>query len=76
MVTTNARVQEERLPYSFYVNDEEIADSLQHSLQSSSSTEDVLRIVYQPQVSLLALSAEGKKQTTQHNTTQNKRALW
>jgi ribosome assembly protein 4 len=40
---------EERLPYSFFVEEEELVESIKQAIQARSSAEDVVRIVYQPQ---------------------------
>lgn len=43
-------LQEEHTPYLFFVNDKEITEQLDHSLDSKLlNTEDILDIVYQQQ---------------------------
>uniref|UniRef100_A0A6B2L345 NLE domain-containing protein n=1 Tax=Arcella intermedia TaxID=1963864 RepID=A0A6B2L345_9EUKA len=39
---------EETMPYSFFVNDKEIVSSLASTLDNTTSTEDITKIVYQP----------------------------
>lgn len=42
--------QEEKAPYSFYLNDEEIVESLRRSVETQKAdTEQVLPIVFRPQ---------------------------
>ncbi|PVV05049.1 hypothetical protein BB560_000424 [Smittium megazygosporum] len=51
LVINNLLENDENLPYSFYVDGEELLDSIKTTIQASSerSTEDKINIVYQPQ---------------------------
>jgi ribosome assembly protein 4 len=43
--------EEEELPYSFFLNDTEIAESVGQSIDDQNlSVEEIIKIVYQPQV--------------------------